>query len=127
MQKHKVPMAIVNQRWVSYPIGRAVALIPDVRDGEALEPVEPGVEGLRGRVRLVVAVVAATVVSLAADQIAVVNTRLCCPSAATACRVRMVKRAHQFSVVVRVETVYSGLDADGAIIFGSIATSAREF
>lgn len=90
---------------------------------------EPGIEELRGRVRLVVAVVAATIVSLAANQLAVGQTRCCCPSAA-ACRVRMVKRSHQFSVVVRVETVYSGLDADGEIVFtvtgtGSIATSAR--
>lgn len=111
MRKRKVG-TIINQRWISYPIGRAVALVPDVRDGGALEPVVPGVEELRGRVCLVVAVIAATIVSLAANQIAVVQTRCCCLSAA-ACRVRMVKRSQQFSVVVRVETVYSGLDADG--------------
>lgn len=71
----------------------------------------PGVEKLWGRVRLVVAVVAATIGSLGAANHLVVERTLCCSSVATR-RVRMVKRSHQFFVVIRVETVYSGLDAD---------------
>lgn len=97
-------ISIIDKQVFVYPIGRTVALIPDVRDGSAIEPMVSGIETFRSLVcfSAIVFVVLVTIATLDWNPIECLVFQTD--------PLGMVKSSHQLLVVVCMKTVYSGLN-----------------
>lgn len=94
----------IDKQVFAYPISRTVALIPDVRDGNAIEPMVSGIETLRCCVCIstIIFVVVVTIATFDRNPVRglVLQTD----------PFGMVKSSNQLLVIVCMKTVYSGLN-----------------